>query len=146
MSATLDANVLLYASDTESPFHEAARELVARLARGPGIVYLFWPTVMGYLRLATHPAVFREPLPLSSAQANVQQLVSRPHVREASEGPRFWDRFTDVARDSSTTGNLVSDAHLVALMLEHEVTTIWTHDRDFRRFKGISVRDPFEVG
>ncbi len=49
-----------------------------------------------------------------------------------------------VAADAKPMGNLVSDAHLVALMQENEVRTIWTHDRDFRRFAGIEARDPFD--
>lgn len=144
MSATLDANLLLYASDAQSPFHEAARRLVTRIAAGPEIVYLFWPTLMAYLGLATHPAVFQEPLPLTAALANIEQLLGRPHVRLGSEGVAFWQRFVALAGESSSVGNLVSDAHVAALMIEHEVTTIWTHDRDFRRIKAIKVRDPFE--
>jgi predicted nucleic acid-binding protein len=49
-----------------------------------------------------------------------------------------------VARDAVPPGNLVPDAHIVTLMLENDVRTIWTHDRDFRRFREIEVRDPFE--
>lgn len=49
-----------------------------------------------------------------------------------------------MADDALPTGNVVPDAHLVALMLENDVRTIWTSDRDFRRFRGIEVRDPFE--
>jgi len=145
VSATIDANILVYASDAENPLHESARSFVTKIAAGPEIVYLFWPTVMAYLRLATHPAVFRDPLPLKAALANIEGLLGRPHVRVGSEGTPFWQRFDALARTSSTSGNLVSDAHLAALMLEHEVTTIWTHDRDFRRFTGIKVRDPFKA-
>jgi predicted nucleic acid-binding protein len=55
----------------------------------------------------------------------------------------FWATFRRVATDVRPRGNLVSDAHLVALMLEHGIATIWSHDRDFRKFRGITVRDPF---
>ena len=75
--------------------------------------------------------------------ANVEALLSRPHVRAPGEEPDFWRRYRAVAMDATPTGNLVSDAHLVALMRENEVRTIWTHDRDFRRFSGIEARDPF---
>ena len=144
MSYTVDVNVLLYASDEASPRHAGARELVERMARGPEIAYLFWPTVMAYLRLATHPAVFARPLPFAAAVGNVGQLLARPHVQAPGEQDRFWDRYLEVANDAAPGGNLVPDAHLVALMLENGVSTIWTHDRDFRRFSGVDVRDPFE--
>lgn len=143
MSITLDANVLLYASDVASPRHARAREVVEAVARGPELAYLFWPTIVAYLRIATHPAIFDNPLGGRSAMANIDALLSRPHVRAPGEQPDFWLRYRDVAADAEPAGNLVSDAHLVALMLQNEVRTIWTHDRDFRRFTGIEVRDPF---
>jgi toxin-antitoxin system PIN domain toxin len=147
VSYTVDANVLLYASDESSPLHGAARAVVERLARGPDIAYLFWPTVMAYLRIATHPAIFDRPLSGTEAIRNVEQLLNRPHVQVPGEQDGFWDRYREVARDARPSGNLVPDAHLVALMVENGVRTIWTHDRDFRRFAGIEVHDPFaDVG
>lgn len=143
MSYTVDVNVLLYASDASSPVHAAARAFVERMATGPEIAYLFWPTVTSYLRLSTHPAIFERPLTLGEALGNVEQLLVRPHVRTTGEGDDFWGRFREVADDALPSGNLVPDAHLVALMLEHDVRTIWTRDRDYRRFPRIEVRDPF---
>ncbi len=144
MSYTLDANVLLYASDESSPLQGRAFEVLERVARGPEIVYVFWPTVIAYLRIATHPAVFTKPLSAAEAGSNIEQLLSRPHVHSPGEQDRFWMLYREVARDAVPTGNLVSDAHIVALMLENDVRTIWTHDRDFRRFRGIEINDPFE--
>lgn len=145
MSVTLDANVLLYASDASSARQVAAIRLVEQVARGPEIAYLFWPTIMAYLRIATHPAIFDRPLSGADAIANIEALLSRPHVRAPGEQPAFWRRYRSVAADALPAGNLVPDAHLVSLMAENEVRTIWTHDRDFRRFKGIEVRDPFDA-
>ncbi len=144
MSLSLDANILLYASDAASPRHDQARELVERIAAGPEIAYLFWPTIMAYLRIATHPAIFDRPLPAGEAIENIEALLTRPHVRAPGERPEFWRRYRSVAADAVPTGNLVPDAHIVALMLENEVRAIWTHDRDYRRFEGIEVRDPFD--
>ena len=124
MSVTLDANVLLYASDTSSQRHDKAREIVEAVAAGPELAYLFWPTIMAYLRIATHPAIFDRPLPAGEAIENIEQLLSRPHVRAPGEQPEFWRRYRVVAADASPTGNLVPDAHLVALMLDNEVRTI----------------------
>ena len=143
MSYAIDANLLLYASDEESPWHDAATRQLDEVALGTEIVHLFWPTVMAYLRIATHPAVFARPLSHADAQANVQALLDLPHVQTSGEQDAFWRRFTEVAVDVAPTGNLVPDAHLVALMLENGVRTIMTHDRDYRKFRGITVRDPF---
>ena len=143
MSYTIDANVLLYASDESSPVHARARDAVQALADGPDIAYLFWPTVMAYLRIATHPAVFARPLSIAEAVGNVEQLLARPHVRTTGESESFWRSFRDVSDDALPWGNLVPDAHLATLMLENDVRTILTLDRDFRRFPRIEVRDPF---
>lgn len=142
MSATVDANILVYASNEADPAYERARTLVERLARGPELVYLFWPALMGYLRLVTHPAILPAPLTPPQATRNVEALLSRPHVRAPGEAAGFWDAYRATSQDRAR-GNDVPDAHLVALMLQHGVTTIYTRDRGFRRFDGISPRDPF---
>jgi uncharacterized protein len=144
MSATLDANLLLFASDETSPFHERARVFLDEVAQGPSIVYVFWPVVMAYLRIATHASIFRSPLPLDLATANVESLLARRHVQSPGEQDRFWPVFRETAEPATARGNLVPDAHLVALMRQNDVSTIYSHDRDFRRFDGIEVIDPLD--
>ncbi|MGH2878604.1 MAG: TA system VapC family ribonuclease toxin [Solirubrobacteraceae bacterium] len=142
MSVTLDANILLYASNADDPLHHSARELIDRLAGGPELLYLFWPTIMGYLRIATHPGIFPDPLPPKRASAAIASLLERPTVRTEAEGGGFWKVYGTVA-SVDTRGNHVPDAHLVALMHSHGVPLIYTRDRDFRRYEGIEARDPF---
>lgn len=122
--------------------HPQARRLVEKLATGPELVYLFWPTIMGFLRIVTHPAVLPRPLSPVDAMANVTQLLDRPHVRAVGEGEGFWDVYRRVAADG-LRGDAVPDGQLAALMLQNDVGTIYTRDRDFRRFREIEVRDPF---
>lgn len=143
MSVTVDANVLLYASDSSSSRQPQAAALLADLAAGPGLVYLFWPVVMAYLRIATHPGIFEHPLHPEMARANIAGLLQRPHVRSPGEGDGFWDLFEATVGPDVVRGNLVPDAHIAALMRQQGVGTIWSADRDFRRFPGIDVRDPY---
>lgn len=143
MSQTVDANVLLYAADAASPRQARAREVIQGLAEGSDIVYLFWPVALAYLRISTLPRVFRSPLPLESALADIDYLMSLPNVRAISEGPGFWATLSEVLIEAQPRGNLLTDAHIVALMRQHGVDTIVTHDRDFRKFDGIRVIDPF---
>lgn len=143
MSATIDVNILLYASDESSSFHVKAAELLDRLARGPDLLYLFWPVLMGYLRLSTHPAIYPRPLSVDMASGNVEQLLGLPHARAVGEGDDFWQVYGAVTAGAVVRGNLVSDAHLVALMRENGVGTLWSHDRDFRKFEAVRVQDPF---
>src|SRR6266567_3608610 len=97
MSETVDANVLVYASNNADPMHDRARALVERLAAGPGIVYLFWPTVMAYLRIVTHPRILPRPLTPADAAANVSDLIALPHVRSPGEHDGFWTVYRDTA-------------------------------------------------
>ena len=143
MTVTLDTNVLVHASDESSSFHDRAIGLLAALAAGPELVYLFWPVALGYLRIATHPTIFQKPLSAAEATANIDDLVSRPHIRTSGEADGFWGTYRAVTGAVPARGNLVPDAHIVALMLQHGVSTIWSHDRDFLKFPGIKVRDPF---
>ena len=143
MSFAIDANVLLYASDSSSPFHERALAFLQRCAEGPELLYLPWPVVMAYLRIATHPAIFERPLSPDEAGANVEALLRRPHVRSVGEIDGFWEIYRRTTGGMVVRGNLVPDAHLVSLLLQNGVTTLWTHDRGFHRFEGIRIRDPF---
>ena len=143
MSVTVDVNILLYASDESSSFHAKAAELIEQLARGPELLYLFWPVLIGYLRMATHPAIFPRPLSVGVATGNVGQLLGLPHARALGEGDDFWKMYGAVTSGAVVRGNLVSDAHLVALMRENGISTLWSHDRDFRKFEGVRVQDPF---
>lgn len=143
MSSTVDVNVLLYASDTASEHHERALEFLERWSDGPDLVYLFWPTLMSYLRISTHPGIFDEPLGPDIAEMNIAELLAMPHVRTASEDERFWEMWREATRGLVVRGNLVPDAHLVSLMRQHGVNEIWSREADLRKFEGIRVRDPF---
>ncbi len=142
MSTTLDANVLVYATNTQAAEHETAEALVRRLAIGPDILYLFWPVLLGYLRIVTHPAILTTPLSPVDALRNVEALLDRPHVRVLGEADGFWSVFRQTAGEHPR-GNDVPDAHVAALMRQHGVRLIYTRDREFRQFDGIEARDPF---
>ena len=143
MSAAIDTNILLYAANSQSDSFEVAYALVERLARGPELLYLFWPVAMGFLRLSTHPALTDRPLTPAEALSSLGDLIERDHVRTPGEGPNFLTVFRDTA-SAGTRGKDVTDAHIAALMRQHGVSTIYTRDRDFRRFDGVRAENPFE--
>lgn len=144
MSATLDVNVLVYAADETAERHQRARALLEYVATSPGLTYLLWPVLLSYIRIITHPAILRSPLSPAEAIADVDDLLQRPQIVVVGEGGRFWETFVRLSREVAPRGNLVPDTHVVALMTENGVDTIWTGDRDFRRFTDITVKDPFD--
>ena len=143
MSYSLDVNVLLYASDNASGHHSQARRFVEHCAACPEILCLAWPTVMAYLRIATHPRIFSDPLSPDEAWGNISALLGLPHVRAISELDNFLDAYRHVCGETLVRGNLVPDAHVAAILLQHGVRALYSNDRDFRRFRSLEVRDPF---
>lgn len=143
MSYSLDVNVLLYASDTASAFHTRAARFLHSCMRRRDVLYLAWPTLVSYVRIATHPSIFDEPLAPAEATANVETLVNLPHSRCLAEEVGFWDTWRATAAETPARGNLVPDAHLAALLRFHGVRRLYTHDRDYRRFDFLEVLDPF---
>lgn len=142
MSAAIDTNILLYASNSRSESFEPAHALLERLGRGPELLYVFWPVAMGFLRLSTNPAITEKPLSPSEALSSLSALIERNHVRTPGEAPSFLTVYREAA-SPGTRGKDVTDAHIAALMRQHGVNTIYTRDRDFRRFDGVKVKDPF---
>lgn len=143
MSFSCDVNVLLYASDAASPVHSRARQFLETAVAGADLWCIGWPTVMSYLRMATHPRIFQAPLAPKEALGNVEALAGLAHVRLLSEEPGFLQVYREVAGAFPVRGNLVPDAHLAALLRQHGVKTLYTRDADFRKFSFLDVRDPF---
>jgi uncharacterized protein len=146
VSFSCDVNVLLYASDSASPVHERARGFLKQATAGGDLFCLGWPTVMSYLRMATHPGIFSSPLTPAEALGNVDALVALPQVRMLAEESGFLEVYRFVTGSFPVRGNLVPDAHLAALLKQHGVRTLYTRDGDFLKFPFLDVRDPFASG
>ncbi len=143
MSYSLDVNVLLYASDRSSERHVTANRFVESCAVSPEVLCLTWPTLMSYLRIATHPRIFASPLSPEEALSNVSALMGLSQVRPISELEGFLDAYRHLTGEMPVRGNLVPDAHVATILLQHGVRTLYTNDRDFRKFQSLDVRDPF---
>src|SRR5437660_11486881 len=114
MSATLDVNVLVYAVDEDSDLHSRARALLDFVATRSAITYLFWPVLMGYLRIITHPSILRSPLDPEAAIEGIDDLIHRPQIVVPGEGERFWSGLRRVSRSPPAGGVLAPDPHVVA--------------------------------
>ena len=144
MRAALDVNLLLHASDRSSSFHETALAFLEETVEGGEMFYLGWPTVMAYLRIATHPRIFARPLTPKEARKNISLLIRRSHCRVLSERDGFWEEYEHLTSKLPVRGNLVPDAHLAAILIQHGVRVLYTNDLDYRKFTELDVRNPFE--
>jgi uncharacterized protein len=138
----IDANILVYAHRQEPAEHEIARKLLAKLCTGFEPWALPWPCIYEFLRVVTHPRVFHPPTPVRAAREAITVLLNSPSVVVLSEGERHASVLDDLLHAAPVTGNLLHDAHIAALMLEHGVDEILTNDEDFRRFPGLKVTNP----
>lgn len=139
----VDTNVLVFAEVTSSPQHVRAREVIRRLAEGGAAWAIPWPCVYEFLRVVTHPRVYHPPVPMDLALQDLRAVLDSPSLILLAETSRHAEVMESVVRESRVAGNLVHDAHIAALCLEHGVTELITGDRDFRRFSGLTVTDPF---
>jgi uncharacterized protein len=137
----VDANVLLYAYDRESPRHQAARGWVEAVLSGEEAVGFPLVTLVAFVRIATNPAVYRLPLTPARAMEIVSSWLARPNASVANPGERHWAILARTLEEGQARGPLVVDAHLAALAIEHGATLAST-DRDFARFPGLRFRDP----
>lgn len=145
MTVLVDANLLLYAYDADSPHHPAARRwLEGEISSGRPVRFAL-VTLLAFVRIASDRRVFERPLAAAAACAIVESWLAAPNVRLLDPGPRTWRHLAAVCADAQARGALVMDAHLAALALEHGAAVVTT-DRDFRRFDGIRSSNPLDTG
>ena len=145
MSYSIDANILLYASDESSPWHQPAKAFLEQRATDPDILCLTWPVLMAYQRIATHPAIFASPLAPELAWGNVQKLLALPRARVVAENEEFAEDYFLATAKMTVSGNLVPDAHVATILREHGVRRIYTADTDFRKFDFLKVLNPLRT-
>lgn len=137
----VDANVLIYAVDADSPHHARTRRWLEEALSGTAPVGLAWLVILAFLRLTTRPGILRKPMAPDRAVAFVAEWLAQPSVVAVGPGEGHWPILRNLLRDSGTAGNLTSDAHLAAMALELGAS-ICSTDADFERFAGIERISP----
>ena len=139
----LDANILLYAYDTSSSHHEICRAWLESAFNTDETIALPWQTVLAFVRITTNPRAVKTPLSSANACAIVGTWLERPNVVVVNAADRFWTILRQQILEAQVSGPLVTDAALAALAIE-QGATLWSTDRDFRRFQGLKLLDPLQ--
>lgn len=137
----IDANLLLYAEDSLSEHHEAARTWWDAQLSGSEPVALCWPVLNAFLRIATNARLHQRPLTLKEATERVQSWFNQSCLRVIQPTEAHWKIFQQTLRSGNAVGNLVTDAHLAALAMEHNCV-LQSTDADFSRFQGLKWKNP----
>ena len=139
----LDANLLLYAEDSLAQHHDTARTWWDARLSGSDPVALCWPVLTAFIRIGTNPRLHQRPLTLDEAIARVQSWLDQPCVQVIGPTEQHWAIFQDLLRKGKATANLVSDAHLAALAIEHNCI-LQSSDSDFARFRSLKWNNPLD--
>jgi toxin-antitoxin system PIN domain toxin len=139
----VDANLLLYATDARSPRHEAARAWLERQLSGGETFAFTWIVLLAFLRLSTNPHVFVRPLSPDRAFDVLDRWLGQPCVVIVHPGDRHPAVVRQLLQPLGTAGNLVNDAHLAALAVEHGAE-LNSCDADFSRFSGLRWINPLD--
>jgi toxin-antitoxin system PIN domain toxin len=137
----VDANVLLYAVDEDAPLHSAAISWLDPALAGREAVGFAWIVLLAFVRLSTHPAVFPSPLAADQAFDVVESWLAQPASIVLDPTVRHLSVLRGLLTPLGTAANLVSDAHLAALAVEHGAEIV-SFDADFARFPGVRWRRP----
>lgn len=138
-----DVNVLVYAFRRDAPDHERYRDWLDQVVNGVAAFGVAELVLSSFLRVVTHPAVFKTPTPIRQAVAFVDALRGAPRAVPVTPGPAHFATFLDLCRLPGIKGNLVPDAYLAALAIDSGSEWITT-DRDFARFPGLRCRHPLD--
>jgi uncharacterized protein len=137
----VDANLLLYAVNRRTAQHEAAVHWLTEQLNGPRRVAFPWQSIGAFLRIATHPRAFRSPLAPGTAWQRVAEWLAAPPAWSPEPGPRYGEILGQLIERHDIRGNLVPDAQLAALAIEHGLE-VCSADTDFARFPEIRWTNP----
>jgi uncharacterized protein len=137
----VDANVLLYAVDLESAYHERSRSWLDTSLAGAEAVGFAWIALLAFIRIGTNASILANAMTADEATGQVEAWLAAPAAVIAQPTPRHSALLRGLLRDTGTAGNLTTDAHLAVLALEHGADIV-SYDRDFARYPGVSHRLP----
>lgn len=139
----VDTNILLYAADQNAEAHRICRQRIEEWRRQPTPWFLTWGICYEFLRVSTHPRVFRKPWSAGAAWAFIEAVIVSPGLTMLTATPRHAAVLQQTLDElPDLRGNLMHDLHTVVLMREHGIGRIVTRDTDFVRFPFLSVIDP----
>jgi hypothetical protein len=140
----VDANLLLYAVDARSPFHDRARQWLTAALNGHVRVALPWQCLTAFVRISTHPRASEHPLTPGRAWEHVREWLACEAVWTPLPTERHGEVLGALIIDHDLRGNLVGDADLAALAIEHGLR-VYSADSDFARFPEVNWVNPLRL-
>lgn len=137
----VDANVLLYAVNSDADHHDLSRRWLDSSLSGNDTVAFAWIALLAFVRLSTREGLFPRPLSSDAAMDRVNEWLSAPAAVVLEPTIEHGRVLRSLLAPLTTAGNLVNDAHLAALAIEHKCAIV-SFDNDFSRFAGVRWTPP----
>jgi toxin-antitoxin system PIN domain toxin len=138
----VDTNLLVYAHREDSPWNDIAYDCIVELAEGRARWSIPWPCIHEFLAIVTHPRIYSPPTPLGKAIDQVEAWLESPSLVLLAESADYWPLLRSSLEGGRVSGPQVHDARIAAICRQSGVRELWTADRDFSRFPGLTVRNP----
>jgi len=139
----IDTNILVYSHREDSVFYKPAFEAIRDLAESGKMWAIPWPAVHEFLAITTHPKIYSPPTPLDIAIEQVKAWIDCPTFSLIGENEKVYFKYLEhILEASQVVGPRIHDARISAICLSHGVDELWSADRDFSRFPGLTVRNP----
>ena len=139
----VDANLLIYAVNSDSPHHDKAKSWLEEILSGNDELGLAWIVILAFIRITTRSGILSRPLTPERAIAYVDEWLEQPYVNLVNGDENQWQIFRNLQLQVGTAGNLTSDTMLASLALELGAV-IYSADHDFKRFSGVKHVNPLE--
>lgn len=136
-----DINLLVYAYNSDAPFHDQSKLWWEGCLSHPGRVGLPWAVILGFVRIMSSGAVLTHPMEPDEAIGHVKKWLGRNQTQIVVPGPQHLEILSEIMATSRASGRLTTDAHLAALAIETQ-SVIHSNDADFSRFSGLRWKNP----
>ncbi|HEX5471459.1 MAG TPA: type II toxin-antitoxin system VapC family toxin [Lacipirellulaceae bacterium] len=137
----VDVNVLLYVVNQSAPHHQRVQNWWEAAIRDERPLGLTWLVIVGFLRLATHPGIFDDPLSAQEAATKIETWLALPNIGLITEADAHWTLYQQLIRDVGAIGNLANDIHLAAIAIGSGASIV-SCDSDFARFQHVRWENP----
>lgn len=139
-----DANLILYAHIKDFPQHQASKAWLEKTLAEGEIVALAWQVITAFVRIGTNPKLFKFPMAIKQVENRLGALFALPNIKVVSPTDKHWQIFLKLLKETNAAGNLVMDAHLAALAIEHSAR-LASSDDDFKLFADLDYFNPLPL-
>ncbi len=138
----IDTNLLVYAHRMDMAFHKKADQFLTELFESNIPVAIPTPCISEFLSIVTNSKIFKEPSPREIAFQEIENILALEHITVIGELTGFLSILKKISTKAKISGGQFHDARIMSICLQHEISILYSADRDFNRFSGVKIKNP----